>query len=221
MRTKLKKFRENAQRNNVIEPGKSNYHTIRGQWAIDHFRNTNDIVLELGCGQGEYTIHLAQLDPAKNFVGVDVKGARIWGGSTQALQYQLPNVAFLRTPIEQLDQFFAVEEVAEIYIPFPDPRPRTRNENRRLTSPYFLKLYRHILKPGGFIHLKTDNLQLFEYTLEILQQYPEISELIYTDDLYQSTWQAVHHGIKTKYELKYLNEGVTIKYIRFALGKNN
>jgi tRNA (guanine-N7-)-methyltransferase len=219
MRKKLKRFQENAQRDNVIEPSKANYQMLKGQWKADYFYNFHDIVLELGCGQGEYSINLAKMSPTKNFIGIDLKGARLWVGSTQALQDGLKNVAFLRVPIEQIDQFFAPGEVEEIYLPFPDPRPRDRDENKRLTSPGFLDLYRKILRPGGKVHLKTDNDQLFAYTLEVLRAQPDVYELADTLDLYRDNPIELAMHIQTKYEQKYLRQGIKIKYLQFVLGK--
>jgi tRNA (guanine-N7-)-methyltransferase len=218
MRRKLKRFQDNAQRDNVIEPGKDSYQGIKGHWQEHCFHNDHDIILELGCGNGEYTVNLAHLFPAKNCIGVDLKGARLWKGSTAAINQKLTNAAFLRTPIEQLDSFFEEGEVTEIYIPFPDPRPRQRDTNKRLTSPSFLNVYRNILKPGGYVHLKTDNEQLFLYTLEVLQQQSDIYELVHTDNLYQSHLLSTHYGIQTKYETKFINQGLAIKYVRFRLG---
>ena len=219
MRRKLKRFQDNAQRDNVIEPGKDNYQQIKGCWQARYFHNDHDIVLELGCGNGEYTVNLARLFPLKSCIGVDLKGARLWKGSTVAIDQELTNVAFLRTPIEQLDRFFETGEVTEIYIPFPDPRSRQRDANKRLISPLFLNLYRQILKPGGIVHLKTDDTPLFLYALEVLNQQSDVYELAYTDDLYQSHWLEAHHGIQTKYEAKFIREGRTIKYVRFRLGR--
>ncbi len=219
MRRKLKRFQDNAQRDNVIEAGKDSYPSIKGNWQERYFHNDHDIILELGCGNGEYTVNLARLFPTKNCIGVDLKGARLWKGSTAAINQELAHVAFLRTPIEQIDHFFEAGEVAEIYIPFPDPRPRQRDSTKRLTSPSFLNVYRNILKSGGWVHLKTDNEQLFLYTLEVLQQQSDIHELVYTDDLYQSHLLPEHYGIQTKYEAKFINQGLTIKYVRFRLGR--
>lgn len=218
MRRKLRRFQENTQRENVIEPGKDTYQQLQGRWQEHYFYNAHDVILELGCGNGEYTVSLGRLFPAKNFIGVDLKGARLWKGSTIAINEGLANIAFLRTPIEQIDHFFGVGEVAEIYIPFPDPRPRQRDANKRLTSPSFLNVYRNILKPGGWIHFKTDNEQLFLYTLEVLQQQPDVYEVVHTNNLYQSPLLAEHYGIQTKYETKFISQGLTIKYIRFRLG---
>ncbi len=198
MRKKLQRFSDNAQRRNIIEPGKASYVQLKGQWRTDYFNNQHDLVVELGCGKGAYTLGLAQQFPHKNFVGVDIKGARLWVGSSYALAHALYQVAFLRTKIEQLDQCFAPGEVSEFYIPFPDPRPRDRDEKRRLTSPRFLALYRQLLQPGGFVHLKTDDAALFSYTLAVLRS-QAVSSLVYTEDLYRSEWLAVHYGIQTAY----------------------
>jgi len=218
MRKKLQRFADNAARANIIEPGKSLYETVKGRWRTAYFHNSGELVLELGCGKAAYTLGLSQQFPAKNFVGVDIKGARLWAGSTVALTQDLHQAAFLRTKIEHLDRFFAPREVDEIYIPFPDPRPRDRDIKRRLTSPRMLAIYRELLKPGGWIHLKTDNEALFQYTLEILAT-ESITDLVHTSDLYQSEWLDTHYGIQTDYEKQFLAQGVTIKYLRFALEK--
>jgi len=215
MRKKRQRFAALAQRHNVIEPGKAIYERIKGRWQTDYFARPRDLVVELGCGQGAYTIGLAQRFPDKNFVGVDIKGARLWVGSTQALLHQLGHVAFLRTQIEQLDQCFAPGEISELYLPFPDPRPRDRDAKRRLTSPRFLASYQQLLAPGGWVHLKTDSAALLAYTLDVLRTQP-IQDLVYTEDLYASAWLADHYGIQTAYEQRFLAQGATIKYLRFA-----
>lgn len=215
MRKKLQRFADNAQHRNIIEPGKANYTHLTGNWRRDYFDNSHDLVVELGCGKGAYTLGLAQQFPHKNFVGVDIKGARLWVGSSYALAHALHQVAFLRTKVEQLDQCFAPGEISELYIPFPDPRPRSRDEKRRLTSPRFLALYRQLLQPEGFVHLKTDNAALFSYTLAVLRK-QAISSLVYTEDLYQSDWLVAHHGIQTDYERQFLAQGTSIKYLRFS-----
>ncbi|MFT2007714.1 tRNA (guanosine(46)-N7)-methyltransferase TrmB [Pontibacter sp. 13R65] len=213
-RSKLKKFSEIAERENVLEEGNELYGHLGGKWDEIHFENTNPIVVEIGCGRGEYTLGMARLFPDKNFIGVDIKGARLWKGSTIAIEEGLENVSFLRTYVEQISDQFAAGEVSEVWITFPDPRPKDRDIKRRLTSPRFLALYKHILKPDGIVHLKTDNLGLFEYTLEVLQEAP-IKNLISTTDLYQSELQEHTMGIYTKYEKQYLQEGVPIKYLQF------
>ena len=215
MRNKLQRFADNTRRHNIIEPGKATYTQLKGQWRTAYFSNSHDLVVELGCGKGAYTVGLAQCFTNKNFVGVDIKGARLWVGSSYAMAHQLHRVAFLRTKIEQLDQCFAPREISELYIPFPDPRPRDRDEKRRLTSPRFLALYRRLLQPGGFIHFKTDNDALFAYTLAVLCAQP-IKDLVYTENLYQSEWLPAHYGIQTDYERHFLSQGITIKYLRFA-----
>ena len=214
MRKKLQRFADNAQSPYVIQPGKSLYQFIQGKWKTLQFKNQQDIVLELGCGKGEYTIGLAGLFPDKNFIGIDIKGPRMWVGSTQAKEAQLMNVAFLRTKIEHLDDFFSANEVAEIWIPFPDPRPGQRDEKRRLTSPRFLDLYRKILCPGARVHFKTDNTALFTYTLDLLRTQNIAIE--YTQDLYNSSWLKDHTGIQTAYEKRFLEQGAKIKYLRFV-----
>jgi tRNA (guanine-N7-)-methyltransferase len=215
MRKKLQRFADNAQRHNVIEPGSVRYANLKGKWRTDHFNNKHDLVVELGCGKGAYTLGLAQQFSHKNFVGVDIKGARLWVGSSYALAHELHQTAFLRTKIEQLGQCFAPGEISALYIPFPDPRPRGRDEKRRLASPRLLALYRQLLQPGGFVHLKTDDAALFAYTLAVLRTQP-VSNLIYTEDLYQSAWLSEHYGIQTDYEQQFLAQGATIKYLRFS-----
>lgn len=217
MRKKLQRFADNAQRKNIIELGKASCTDLKGQWRTAYFDNQRDLVVELGCGKGAYTLGLAQQFPNKNFVGVDIKGARLWVGSSHALAHRLHQVAFLRTKIEQLDQWFAPGEVSEFYIPFPDPRPRGRDEKRRLTSPRFLTLYRRLLQPEGFVHLKTDDAAFFSYTLAVLRA-QSVNSLVHTEDLYQSEWLAAHHGIQTAYEQQFLAQGATIKYLRFSFG---
>ena len=215
MRKKFQRFADNVLRHNVIEPGKATYTHLKGKWRTDYFNNPHDLVVEIGCGKGAYTLGLSRQFKHKNFVGVDIKGARLWVGSSYALAHQLHQVAFLRTKIEQLNDFFAPREISEIYIPFPDPRPRDRDAKRRLTSPRFLAMYRRLLQPGGFVHLKTDDEALFSYTLAVLCV-QSVKNLIYTEDLYQSEWLSAHYGIQTDYERQFLAQGTTIKYLRFC-----
>ena len=216
MRSKLQRFKENFERDNVIEPGKEIFEKIKGNWN-DYFKNDHPIVLELGCGNGEYTVGLAENFTAKNFLGVDVKGTRIWRGSKDALEKELHNVAFLRTQILQIQNYVAPKEASEIWITFPDPRPRKRDIKRRLTSPRFLNIYKDLVQENGLIHLKTDNTHLFDYTLEVLQDMQmEIKDLIHTHDLYGTNLLEDHFGIQTRYEKMFMDKGEKIKYLRFS-----
>lgn len=185
----------------------------KGKWS-EFFKNDNPIVLELGCGKGEYTVELARLFPNKNFIGVDIKGARMWTGAKMSLEEGLNNVAFLRTNIELIEYFFAAEEVAEIWITFPDPQ--MKKATKRLTSTWFMKRYQKIMVPNGLIHLKTDSPFLFTYTTYMVRdnQYPVVFQ---TDDLYHSNWVNEILSIKTYYEKQWLERGLTIKYIQFQL----
>ncbi|CAN5218076.1 tRNA (guanosine(46)-N7)-methyltransferase TrmB [soil metagenome] len=218
MRQKLSRFNDIAHHPNILEPGKDLFDQIKGNWKKEFFENEKELVLELGCGRGEYTISMARLNPTKNFIGVDVKGDRIWVGSTIALEEGLQNVAFLRTQIQVLDNFFEENEVSEIWITFPDPRPKGRDERRRLTSPRFLKIYERILKPAGVVHLKTDNTEFFEYTLEALKSI-KTDDLQVTYDLYESNLKDLHQGVKTNYEKIYTEKGEIIKYLNFKINK--
>ncbi|GAB4398625.1 MAG: hypothetical protein OHK0053_17640 [Microscillaceae bacterium] len=172
------------------------------------------MVLEVGCGRGEYTTGLAALFPEKNFVGIDIKGARLWKGSQVAIAQGLQNAGFLRIQIQNLLDFFAEEEASEIWLTFPDPRPKEYDERRRLTHPRFLAMYAHILREGGIFHFKTDDDGLFAYTLEQLAIF-EIEPEVMTQDLYHSALLAEHYGIRTTYEQLFSAKGRTIKYLRF------
>lgn len=196
---------------------------LKGKWNAEYFHNDHPIVLELGCGKGEYTVGLARRYPGKNFIGMDIKGNRIWKGAKEALDSKLSNVAFLRTRIDFIEACYAPNEVSEIWITFPDPQPQTTRERKRLTSPMFLDRYKNILKPGGIIHLKTDNFPLYEYTLKVIRE--NNYELIeHTDDLYGKN-EIKSFGddlgevgaIKTYYEKKFSDLGFKINYIRFRL----
>lgn len=215
MRGKLRCFVENETRDNVIQPGKDIYEKIKGKWHSDYFKNQNSIALELACGRGEYTIGMARMFKDRNFIGVDIKGDRIWKGSGFAIEEGHDHVAFLRTEILLLEKFFEPEEVSEIWITFPDPRPRDRDEKRRLTSPRYLDIYKRLIKPDGTIRLKTDNTELFEFTLETLKERKDIDQLKYTFDLYHSELKPECHDIRTRYEQKYNSQGHDIKYLRF------
>lgn len=214
-RTKLKRFTEISERHNVLEDNKPLYQQLKGNWNKDYFPKDQPITLELACGKAHYTTGLAAEFPDRNFIGIDVKGDRLWVGSTIALENNLTNTAFLRAQIEHLDQFFDQNEVSEIWITFPDPRPRKRDMKRRLTSPRFLELYRQVMKPGGIVNFKTDNTQLFEYTLELFEDRKDIELIDHTFDLYNSPLNELHYGICTDFERKFKEKGENIKYLRF------
>ncbi len=187
---------------------------MKGSWNRDFFHNDNPIVLELGCGRGEYTVGLARMFPDKNFIGVDIKGSRMWSGATEALQEGLPNVAFLRTNIEIIDRFFGEGEVSEIWLTFSDPQ--MKKATKRLTSTYFMNRYRRFLVPDGLIHLKTDSNFMFTYTQYMVQKNGFQVEF-QTDDLYHSGLVDKILGIQTYYEQQWLDRGLTIKYMKFRL----
>ena len=216
MRKKLLRFQDNAAADNVIEPGKPSYDIIKGKWH-DHFSNPYPITLELGCGRGTYTVALAQKYPDKNFIGVDVKGARLWAGSQAAMEHELTNAAFLRADISQLTTFFEAQEINEIYIPFPDPRPRDKEAKKRLTSPRFLSLYQELLPKGGTIHFKTDNTELFHYTLETWQKSAFSIDIAIQDVYSELPADNIHRQVQTPYEMRFLQEGKKIKYVMATL----
>jgi tRNA (guanine-N7-)-methyltransferase len=189
---------------------------MRGHWNEQYFKNSNPIVLELGCGKGEYTVGLAKRYPHLNFIGVDIKGARMWTGATQALQEGLKNVAFLRTNIEIIDRFFAPGEVQEIWLTFSDPQ--MKNPRKRLSSTYFMERYRRFLTDNGTIHLKTDSNFLFTYTCYMVER-NQLPVELKTTDLYKEEEQAYAEAtsIQTYYESMWLARGLNIKYIKFHL----
>ena len=187
---------------------------MKGKWNELFFKNDHPIVLELGCGKGEYTVGLGQLYPDKNFIGVDIKGARLWTGAKDSFEKSMKNVAFLRTNIEMIHHFFAENEVSEIWLTFPDPQ--MKKVTKRLTATNFMKSYQQFLKPNGIIHLKTDSNFMFTYTCEMVKanEYPVVFS---NDNLYDSDLQDPILGIKTFYEQQWLDRGMTIKYIQFRL----
>jgi tRNA (guanine-N7-)-methyltransferase len=215
MKRKLERFRIIEGRDNVIERTKDVYENIKGRWRSYFFKNNNPITVELACGRGEYSVNLAKKFPEKNFIGVDIKGERIWKGSTLAIENQLTNVAFLRTPILLIENFFEPGEIDEIWITFPDPRPRKRDIKRRLTSPRYMDIYKKLVKQGSYIRLKTDNTPLYSYTLEETQSRNDINDLQFTDDLYSSELRNECFDIKTRYEEMFAAKGEKIKYMRF------
>ena len=207
--------REIAPENEVVK--------MAGHWRTNYFHNDNPIVLELGCGHGEYTVGLAEKYPEKNFIGVDIKGARMWVGAKQAETEEMKNVAFLRTNIEMVESFFAADEIDEIWITFPDPQ--MKKATKRLTSTYFMQRYQHIVREGGLIHLKTDSPFLYTYTHEMLRinHYPVLAD---TDDLYaeEKAGEASENRdieearmLQTHYEKQWLDRGLTIKYLCWGL----
>lgn len=213
MRKKLDRFADNDQRQNVVQPGKAVFENIRGNWNT-YFGNDHPLVFELGCGRGEYTVGLARRFPDTNFVGVDVKGARLWKGSSIAEEERLRNAAFLRIRILEIEKSVAEHELNEIWITFPDPRPKKRDIKRRLTAERYMNIYKKILKPGGTIHFKTDNTMLFDFTLCHLQQRADVQSLEVTQNYHASRFSEELPDIVTKYEKQFMDEGMNIKYLR-------
>ncbi|MDR1846517.1 MAG: tRNA (guanosine(46)-N7)-methyltransferase TrmB [Bacteroidales bacterium] len=217
-KNKLERFAENATFSNLFQPHYAelinSQFALKGRWQADFFRNDNPIVLELGCGKGEYTIGLGKKYPEKNFIGLDIKGARMWRGLKTANEDKMTNIAFIRTRIQLIEYCFAAEEIDEIWITFPDPQ--LKKPNKRLTSPAFLNRYAKILKPNAIIHLKTDSYELYDYTLnEVLL--PNGKKVLFnTDNLYAEEKEMEVKEIKTFYESIYLQAGKPITYIKFC-----
>lgn len=219
---KLEKFEELKSFTNVFQfkfEEITNDFPLKGKWAKDYFKNDNPVILELGCGKGEYTLGLARQFPDKNFIGVDIKGNRIWKGSKIALNEGLSNVAFVRVYIDHIESFFGKDEISEIWLTFPDPQ--MKRKNKRLSSPRFLSKYKNLLVDGGIIHLKTDSLELFDYTLEVIKEnhYELIAS---TYDLYNDINNIGLDitsilSIKTFYEEMFLKEGKKTNYLKFKL----
>lgn len=218
-KNKLEKFAQMAEFKNVVQPSELKVEDFeyKGKWSEKFFNNQNPITLELGCGKGEYTVALSQINLNRNFIGVDIKGARIWNGAKKALDANQENVGFLRTRIDMIDNFFGEDEVDEIWITFPDPQPK--KQNKRLTSAHFLNLYRRFMKDGGVVNLKTDSRLLHFYTLELLKA-NDIVPIVYTDDLYNSDYLDGILGIHTYYENQFLAQGKKITYLQFILDKD-
>ena len=194
---------------------------MAGHWNALHFDREAPLCLELACGRGEYSIGLAKMDPDKNYIGLDIKGARIWKGARQALDLNLNNIAFLRTRIELIDHFFGKEEIDEIWITFPDPFLKSSKANRRLTSPYFLNLYQKILKPDHIIHLKTDSPELYQYTLDVIEEHDNIRISTNIQDIHGTSHNIPELDILTYYEHNHLAEGRTIYYLQFHFLKQS
>ncbi|MBE9469593.1 MAG: tRNA (guanosine(46)-N7)-methyltransferase TrmB [Bacteroidetes bacterium] len=226
---KIKHFSEFGSFDFTFEPDfkeffQADYH-LKGKWNEQVFKNNNPIVLELGCGKGEYATNLALQNPNKNFIGIDIKGNRMWKGASIAFEKKLSNIAFIRTQIEFVDSFFSKNEIEEIWITFPDPQLKKCRNKKRLTSTLFLKKYIKFLTPEGFINLKTDNTVLYDYTLELLNK-NGLKINISTNDLYKESNPDLiklseASSIKTYYEKKYLEKGEKIKFIQFKLSNKN
>ena len=227
-KNKIAHFEDNAKFRHVIEPdfddalrGESD---LQGKWA-KFFGNDKPITLELGCGKGEYTVGMAKMYPDRNFIGVDIKGARIWRGAKDVEEQDILNAAFLRTRIEFIASFFAANEVNEIWLTFSDPQLKDRREKHRLSHPRFLEIYRKFMTPGSIVHMKTDSRFLADYTLEVLQEEGIEPEFV-AHDLYGADWDRLsdedkaHMELKTFYEQKFLDKGIDINYLRFPLNGN-
>lgn len=218
-KNKLKKFNDLETFSHVIQPSidelRSNFN-LKGNWRKHFFKNDNPIVLELGCGKGEYTVGLAKNFPEKNYLGIDIKGARIWAGASQALEEKLINVGFLRIRIDWIEMCFSSNEVDEIWITFPDPQIKKNRTTKRLTHPIFLKKYNNILKSNSKIHLKTDSQFLHGFTLGVIAGENHTLEDS-TEDLYNSVELRDCSKIQTFYENMFLNKGMPITYLRFLL----
>ncbi len=192
---------------------------LKNKWKREYFGNDHPIILELGCGKGEYSVGLAKKFPNINFIGIDIKGARIWTGAKHAIREQISNVAFIRTRIEFINSFFAPDEVDEIWITFPDPQLKRRRNKKRLTASKFLDSYRAFLSDGGFVHLKTDNAELFNYTMDLVKE-NKLPLIFASRDLYGSQQDEIVHGIRTYYENQFIAEGLKIQYLKFRLPRN-
>lgn len=208
---KLKRFSEIKTFSNVLEYPEN----MKGKWN-DFFKNENPLVLELACGKGEYTIGLAGLYPDRNFIGVDIKGNRLWVGAKSALENKLKNVAFLRTQIDKINQYFIAKEVDEIWITFPDPQLRLSKAKKRLTHPKFLRLYQHILKPKGKIHLKTDSPILYQFTKTVIDLY-NLTVITDIDNIYKQENLSPELKIKTHYENLDIAKSNSVFYLCFIL----
>lgn len=220
-KNKLKRFKENESFENVVQPSReeivSGEFQLKGNWATDFFKNDHPIVLELGCGKGEYAIALAEIFPEKNFLGIDIKGARFWKGAKTALENNLKNVGFLRSQIELVDKIFAENEIDEIWITFPDPQIKYKRTKHRMTNSDFLQKYKKILKPGGTVKLKTDSEFMHGYTLGLL--HGEGHEVVQANhNVYKNEYSPkTVTGIQTFYEKQYLEQKKPITFVEFKI----
>jgi len=220
---KKEHFAENETFDNVLQPefaevfGKD--YKYKGCWNKEFWHNDNPITVELGCGKGEYSVGLAKMFPSKNFIGIDIKGARFWRGAKTSQEESIKNVAFVRTSIELIPSFFGENELNEIWITFPDPQLKRRRAKKRLTGPLFLNKYRKMLSPDGTVNLKTDSFELYTYTMAVLA-YNNITPVVATDDLYASEYADEVLSIKTHYEGIFLERGKKINYIKFSLKRD-
>lgn len=216
---KLQRFAENKTFPHFFQPYYFELEEgfpLRGNWNTDFFENDHPIVLELGCGKGEFTVGLAERFPEKNYIGMDVKGARMWRGAKTSFEKEMKNVAFLRSKIQNIKYVFAEKEVDEFWITFPDPQPNKPRERKRLSSPDFLDRYRDIARPGAIVHLKTDNAMFFEYTLEVIRE-QNLELLFQTFDVDKNPGNELVLSIRTYYEEMFRAKGVPIKYLKFRL----
>lgn len=218
---KIRRFQENLTFECFVQPEfeemfRRNY-KLKGEWKKTLFGNDRPMVLELGCGRGEYTVNLARMFPGKNFLGIDIKGARMWRGAKTATEERLSNAGFLRTRIEFIESFFAPGEVDEIWITFPDPQLKKNRIKKRLTAPAFLEMYAKFLSPGGVIHLKTDSRHLHEYT-KAVAEHNGLEIEVANDDIYGTGYADKVLSVRTTYETRFLGEGLPITYLRFSLG---
>lgn len=220
-KNKHKRFSENLTFGCMVQPEfDAIFHrdySLKGNWHRDFFGNNNPIVLELGCGRGEYTVALAAAHPELNFIGIDIKGARMWRGAKTVTEQGMQNAAFLRTRIEFIESFFAPGEISQVWITFPDPQLKKTRVSKRLTSPEFLTRYARFVSPEGVIHLKTDSLHLHEYTKAVLACNGIVPEIC-NGDIYGSGFADARLSIKTTYEARFLLEGLPITYLRWSLG---
>lgn len=220
-KNKLKRFKENETFKNVVQPKREDLvdtqFPLKGKWNKDFFKNDNPIVLELGCGKGEYSVELARKYPEKNFLGIDIKGARFWRGAKTALEENLNNVGFMRTQIELVEYAFAKAEISEIWITFPDPQIKYKRTKHRMTNTEFLQKYKNILTPNGTINLKTDSEFMHGYTLGLL--HGEGHEILHANhNVYKNEYSPEEvTGIQTFYEKQYLEQGKPITYIKFRV----